>query len=133
MSSYINAYEHSKFLGANFTNRQAEIVLRIGGKQWTRTQLVQQIGIGNMSAAARLTTVLRKSGVNSIDKLYTIDPRELALVRGLGETVIFVAMAVLASEGFDVKVWYGRSEGLRKRVVTFRTMKIHRGRRGRRS
>ena len=122
----INPHQHHEFLGASFINRQDEIVLRIGSKQWTRTQLVQHIGVGNMAAAGKLSSILRKMKVQTVEQLYTVDPRDFALVPKLGETTVFVAMAVLKAEGFNVKQWYTNIAGAKKRTVTFRTLKIQR-------
>ena len=124
--SFINPKDHSAFLGSNFVNRQEEIILRIGSRQWTRTQLAQSVGIANIAAAGKLSSVLRKAKVSNIEQLFAIDPRELSLIRGLGETTVYVAMAVLATEGFDVRHWYQQVEGARRKAVTFRTMKLRR-------
>lgn len=131
-NEFINPTDHRPFLGTSFVNRQEEIVLRIGTKQWTRTQLVQHIGIGNIAAAGKLSTVLRKAGVKNIEQLYTLDPRELSLIKGLGETTIYVAMAVLHIEGFNAAQWYKEAVGAQRRAVTFRTMKIRSKKRGKR-
>ena len=124
--AYIDAHEHENFLGKTFVRRQDEIVLRIGRNEWTRTQLVQHIGVGNMAAAGKLSTLLRKLKVLTLEQLYTIDPREMALVPSLGETTVFVAMAVLKAEGFDVEHWYQQIAGAKQKVVTFRTLKVQR-------
>lgn len=121
---FINAHDHQAFLGTHFVNRQDEIVLRIGSREWTRTQLVQQIGIGNIAAAGKLSQICRKAGIKSTEALYAIDPREFALVKGLGETTVYVCLAILSAEGFNVGRWYAQVEGRRKKNITFRTMKI---------
>lgn len=130
-TDFIKPEEHQKFLGKSFINRQNEVVLRIGRKEWTRTELVQRIGVGNIAAAGKLSTVLRKAKCGSVEQLYAIDPRELALIRGLGETTVWVAMAILHTEGFDAGWWYAQALGAQQRTVTFRTMKLTRRRRGR--
>mgnify|MGYP001558961427 CR=1 FL=1 len=122
--SFIQPAEHRKFLGTSFVNKQNEIVLRVGSRQWTRMQLVQSVGVGNLSAAARLSTVLRKTRVDSMEKLYSVDPRDFALIPKLGETTVFVAMAVLASEGFSVERWISQIASEKKKVVTFRSLKL---------
>lgn len=135
-TNFINSHDHVKFLGSSFINRQDEIILRIGTTAWTRTELVQKIGIAHMAAAARLSTTLRKAKVTSLEQLYALDPRELALTRGLGETTVFVVMAILHTEGFNASQWYEGAFNALKRVQTFRTLKLHgkrggkRGRRG---
>ena len=128
----INPEAHKQFLGQSFVNKQNEIVLRIGSKQWTRMQLVRSIGIGNMAAAAKLSSVLRRTKVMTIEQLYAVDPRDFALIPKLGETTVFVAMAVLASEGFSVDRWISQIVGEKRKVVTFRTLKTQRQERRRR-
>lgn len=134
---FIDPHAHQGFLGKHFVDNQDYVVLRIGNREWTRLQLVQDIGVGHIAAAGKLSTVLRKAGVRSMEDLYAVNPRELALVRGLGETTVYVAMALLKKEGFDVSRWYQLAEGAKKRVVTFRSMKLwsekERGGRKRRS
>jgi hypothetical protein len=121
---FISPEEHQSFLGATFVSKQKEIVLRVGTKQWTRMELVQHIGVGNMAAAAKLSSVLRKIKVTTLEQLYAIDPRDFALIPKLGETTIFVAMAVLKAEGFNVNRWVEQVVGAKKRLVTFRTLKM---------
>lgn len=130
---FIQAAQHQQFLGKSFVNKQNEIVLRIGGRQWTRTQLVQIIGVGNFAAAGKLSTVLRKKNISTVEGLYRIDPRDFALIPHLGETTVFVAMAILKAEGFDVTHWTSQVIGARKRILTFRTLKVQqqKGKRGR--
>lgn len=125
---FIQPEEHQQFLGTSFVNRQNEIVLRVGAHEWTRMQLVQTIGVGNMSAAAKLSSILRRIKVNSLEKLYAVDPRDFALIPRLGETTIFVAMAVLQANGFNVNHWIQQIAGERHKVVTFRTLKVRRKR-----
>mgnify|MGYP001604634186 CR=1 FL=1 len=124
MTGFLQPAEHQKFLGASFVNKQNEIVLRVGSRQWTRMQLVQQVGVGNLAAAAKLSTVLRKTKVDSIEKLYAVDPRDFALIPKLGETTVFVAMAVLQAEGFNVDRWIAQITSEKKKVVTFRCLKL---------
>ena len=121
----INPHDHEKFLGKHFVTRQDAPILRIGGREWSRTELVQVIGVGNFAAAGALTTVCRKAGIKSVEELYAVDPRELASVKGFGETKVFVAMAVLQAEGFDARGWWERMSAHQKRMCTFRTLKIH--------
>ena len=71
-----------------------------------------------------MTTALRKARIRTIEDLNAVAPEELAMVKGLGEATVFVAMAVLKAQGFNEGVWYGRLSRIRNRVVTFRTMKI---------
>ena len=124
---FIEPENHRNFLGAAFVNKQKEIVLRIGERhQWTRQQLVQLVGVGNMAAAGKLSTVLRKMKVTSLEQLYAVDPRDFALIPRLGETTVFVGMAVLQAEGFNVSTWIKQIAGERKKLVTFRTLKIAR-------
>ena len=129
--AFISPIDHQKFLGASFVHKQNEIVLRVGSKQWTRMQLVQQVGVGNLAAAAKLSTVLRKTKVDSLEKLYAVDPRDFALIPQLGETTVFVAMAVLQANGFNVDRWIQQIADEKKKVVTFRTLKIAQNRKPR--
>ena len=121
---YISPETHKHFLGASFVHKQNEIVLRVGSKQWTRMQLVQQVGVGNLAAAAKLSTVLRKTKVDSLEKLYAVNPRDFALIPKLGETTVFVAMAVLQSNGFSVDKWIQQIADEKKHIHTFRTLKL---------
>ena len=126
---FIQPESHQTFLGRSFVNRQNEIVLRIGSRQWTRMQLVRQVGVGNLAAAAKLSSVLRRTKILTLSQLYAVDPRDFALIPRLGETTVFVAMAVLQSEGFSVDRWIQQIAGEKKKVVTFRTLKIKRSKR----
>lgn len=121
----INPDAHQAFLGKTFVGRQHDVVLRIGTREWTRLDLAQKIGIAHIAAAAKLSTALRKAKVQSVEQLYAIDPREFAMIKGLGETTIFVCMAVLSAEGFNVTGWYAGALGAKNRAVTFRTMKLY--------
>lgn len=122
---FINPDAHEKFLGKTFVGRQHEVVLRIGTKEWSRQELAQKIGIANIAAAGKLSTALRKARVASVEQLYAIDPREFAMIKGLGETTIFVCLAILSAEGFNVGHWYASALGAKSRAVTFRTMKLN--------
>lgn len=126
MADMILPEDHRNFLGSAFVNRQNEVVLKIGNREWTRHQLVQVIGVGNWAAAAKLTSVLRKIKVTTLEQLYAVDPRDFALIPKLGETTIYVAIAVLKAEGFNTETWVKQVVGERKKLVTFRTLKLRR-------
>ncbi len=106
--------------GSSFVNRLAEPFLTIGRHSYSRRDLVEDLGTGNFTAAARLGRVLKRLRVTSPAKLHELTPESLAAVVGVGVTTLYVAMCVLEAEGYSVTSWYGWRE---RGGVTFGTHK----------
>jgi len=87
-------------------DRQAEPLLTIGKKKWTRYQLVSTIGVGNFRAVMILLDALQKLGIKDVEALKRTPPVALAAIKGVGTTTLFVLMSLLDGEGVDVQEWY---------------------------
>lgn len=107
--------------GASFVQRLLdEPVLKLGEHRYSRHDLVNVLGTGNFTAAARLGRVLKRLGITSPAQLNKLPPADLAAVVGIGVTSLYVAMCLLDAEGYSIDRWYGWNED---DGVTFTTLK----------
>lgn len=84
-------------LDKSFMDTLAEVVLDLGsatGEQYDRRTLVEA-GVANFKAARTLSRALRRLDIRSVTQLYTVGPRALLRVEGLGNAAMWVAMHVL--------------------------------------
>jgi hypothetical protein len=95
-----------KVIGKTFADRLDELVFDVGIMQYSRRQMVEELGCANFVAAARLQKVLRRLGIKNGKQLYNLDPFSLARSKGIGEASLFVAMCILDSGDLDVIKWW---------------------------
>lgn len=106
--------------GSPFVRHLSAPLLVIGSHRYSRHDLVNDLGTGNFTAAARLGRVLKRLHIKSPAQLNDLTPESLARVVGVGVATLYVAMCVLEAEGYSIARWYGwrKHEG-----VTFETHK----------
>ena len=114
-----------KIIGKGFADKLDEIVFDIGSLQYSRRQMVEELGCANFIAAARLQKVLRRLGIKNGKQLYNLDPLSLARAKGIGETALFVAMCILDSGNLDVVEWW-QYNGNRTKFSTFKSHALRR-------
>lgn len=108
-------------LGVPFISHLVDdVVLRIGDVAYSRHAMVNQLGCGNFAAAGRLARLCKRLGVKSMAQLHKVPPEDLAAVKGIGVTCLYVAMCALDAAGYSVQKWY-RWDG--SGSVTFGTLK----------
>ena len=82
-------------LGKTFIDRlTSDIILKVGNSQYSRDDLVRECKVGNFGAARRLGRVLEDLGIESANDLARLSPEDLAAVKGVGETTVFVLLCV---------------------------------------
>lgn len=115
-------------IGKGFADRLDEPIMKYLGV--TRRAMVEDLGCANFIAAARLDKVLRRLEIDSPAKLFKTNPMDLARVRGIGESAIFVAMCILDAGQYNVADWWGWRE---TNVVKFSSFKTNAMRKSRKS
>ena len=95
-----------KVIGKTFADKLDEVVFSLH-RDYSRRDMVEQVGCANFVAAAKLAKVLKRLQINTAGRLYRLDPASLARSKGIGEACIFVAMCILDYEGYDVMKWWG--------------------------
>ena len=95
-------------IGKTFADKLEEVIFPVSPSfNYTRREMVENIGCANFIAAQNLAKVLKRLGIKSAQELYKIGPHSLLRSKGIGETSLFVAMCILYSEGFSVLKWWG--------------------------
>lgn len=95
-------------LGKTFADYLDELIIDLGPKlQYSRRDMVENLGCANFIAAVKLTKVLKKLQVQSPAELHRISPMDLARMKGIGMTCLFVAMCILDTHSYDVPKWWG--------------------------
>lgn len=84
-----------------------DAVFAVGGRNYTRQQMIAELGCANFIAATRLGKVLRRLGIKTVQKLAQTDPLSLVRVQGVGERTVYVAMCLLDAHGYSVAKWWG--------------------------
>lgn len=93
-------------LGKTFIDRLVNTPLvTINGTTWTRDRLVRAAACGNFAAAKRLEHALVQLGVDSSAQLNGALIEELAKVKGVGETTIYVLLCIQEATGESVSKW----------------------------
>jgi len=93
-------------IGKTFADKLDEIVFHAEGWDYTRREMVELLGCANFIAAARLSKVLKRLGINSPAQLHKFDPFSLVRTKGIGEACIFVAMCILDHNNYDIMEWW---------------------------
>lgn len=108
-------------IGKGFADKlDAPIFNMSNGWQYTRRQMVEDLGCANFIAAAKLSKVLGRLKIHSPAQLFRLDPASLARTSGIGESCLFVAMCILDAAQYNVMEWW---EYKRDNVVKFSTFK----------
>lgn len=112
----------TKILSKNFLAKLEEYIIDSGKLQFSRQEMIEELGCANFLAAHKLNKILRKLGIKSYAQLHQTDPHSLARIKGVGETVMYLVMCILDYNGYDVEVWWGWKKG---NDVKFSTFKHH--------
>ena len=97
----------TKNLDAGFAVNLVVKCIDLPNGPWSRLSLVEDLGIGNFTAAMRLSRTLKKLNIRTASQLFRTDPCSLARIRGVGMAQLFVAMAILDHAGISVAEWWG--------------------------
>ena len=82
-------------LGKTFIDRlTTETILKIGNNTYSRDDLVRECRCGNFAAARRLNKVLEDIGITEVADLAHLAPEDLARVKGVGETTVYVLLCL---------------------------------------
>ncbi len=97
----------NQMLGKTFADTLEAPGLVIGSTTYTKAELVDKLGVGNFTAAARLTTLLKRLKVRTPKQLLNMPPTSLARVIGVGHAQLYVAMCILEHNKLSVERWWG--------------------------
>jgi hypothetical protein len=97
-----------------------EKVLTIGKHEYTRTNIVNELGISVSPAVYRVDRILKKLDITTPEKLYNTLPESLAAITGFGESCMYVVMALVEAHGFDIFRWWGYESGNEVRFNSFK-------------
>lgn len=90
----------SSILGTTFVRNGAETILQIGKeKRFDRYQLAA-LGVPQIKAARHLDLICQRLSIRTFAQL-AARIGELPAIRGVGHAAFYVALAVLAAEGYD--------------------------------
>jgi len=107
-------------LSLGFTAHLIEdVAFEVGGDQFSRQDMIDDLGCANFIAASNLSRLLFRLKVVSALQLFELGPLSLARVRGIGESAMWVATCYLDSKGYNVELWWGWND----QSVKFSTMK----------
>ena len=83
-------------LGKTFIDRlTTDVILAIGSTKLTRSDLVRECHVGHFGAARHLGNVLRDDlGLTKAEQLASVAPEDLAAIRGVGETTVYVLLCI---------------------------------------
>lgn len=117
-----------KILGKTFADYLDEVVIDAGEKLlYTRRLMIDELGCGNLVAAARLNKVLKRLDIKTPRELYSLDPESLVRCKGVGHATVYVAMCILDANDYSVEKWWGWNETSVK-FSTFRHQLIRKAR-----
>jgi len=95
-------------IGKGFADKLDETIIHVSQDiSFTRREMVEKLGCANFLAAARLEKVLKKLRIFTPSQLHKTDPFSIVRIKGVGKAVMFVAMCILDSKGYDVVKWWG--------------------------
>jgi hypothetical protein len=106
-------------IGKTYADKLDEAIFRVGNWEYTRREMVDDLGCASFIAATRLAKVLRRLNVMSPAQLNRLDPSSLARTKGIGESSLFVAMCILDHAQYNILDWWGMKDN----VVKFSTFK----------
>lgn len=114
-----------QILSKGFADKLDELVIDCGSIQFSRRQMVDELGCANFIAAARLNKVLKRLQIGTVKQLYNVDPLSLARSKGVGEASIFVALSILDFSKYDVTLWWSENE-IETKFLSFKKRAIRR-------
>ena len=98
-------------IGKTFADMLDEPIIEISKElNFTRRDMIENLGCANFAAASRLERVLNKLKITTIRQLFHTDPFSIARVKGIGATCIYVAMCILDYGQYNVEEWWGWKE-----------------------
>lgn len=113
--SKVDPADYVPIVGSTFAKHDHTPLLVIGGRSWDRWQL-GRLGCPHPAAAAALNRVLQELRITSIAGLAR-QVHEIGRYKGLGVTAYWLVLALLRSDGYDVKEVHGVD-------VTYNTLKL---------
>lgn len=94
-------------IGKGFADDLSEVILEIGSDKFTKLEVIEQLGCGNLSAARRITRLLKKTFVlQGTRHLYEMTPGDILRIRGVGAASMWVLMCALDYKGFNIERWW---------------------------
>lgn len=94
-------------VGKGLADKQEEICFQLGNNQYTKRIFLEEIGVANWVAIAKLSKVLRRLKITTPEALFKFDPYSLYRAKGIGDTALMVAMHILHYHGFKPMEWWG--------------------------
>jgi hypothetical protein len=110
-----------KVLGREVGQRLSELVIDFGELQITKNDLVRIYGSGNWRAARNVNRALRKLKLDTVKKIFKMDPFSFARLSRFGADSFFVLNCILDHHGFSVERWWGWNK--QDNVVKFSTFR----------
>jgi|GraSoiStandDraft_1057264.scaffolds.fasta_scaffold15007_7 hypothetical protein len=108
-------------IGKTFADKLDEPLFVTDKMNYSRRQMVTELGCANFVAAVRLAKVLRRLKIHSPAELYKMDPLSLARSKGIGQSCLFVAMCIIDAHGYSIIKWWVHNK--KDNVVKFSTFK----------
>lgn len=94
-------------VGKGMADKQEEICFQLGGNTYSKRIFLEDIGVANWVAIAKLSKVLRRLKITTPEGLFKLDPYSLHRAKGIGDTALFVAMHILHYHGYKPMEWWG--------------------------
>lgn len=88
-----------------------DVVLQLGRYTWTRQTMVDDLHNGHFNAAARLTKILRRLGIETVPQIRRIGVLDWARLEGVGEASLKILVDLLIYNGDSerlVEAWLAR-------------------------
>lgn len=107
--------------GKTFADSFDVLVMDLGPRlNFTKREMVEDLGCPNFAAATRLNRVLKRLGISTPAQLQKLDAPSLIRVRGIGTTSLFVVQCIFDYLEADFEAWWGYRQD---NVVKFSTFK----------
>lgn len=104
------AFEKKQYFSNSFVDELTEKRFVFAGEEFSKQDLIDELGVGSFIAAARASNVLQKLGIETIPQLRKMDPISLLRKKGFGQGSMHVVMCFLDMRGVDVGKWWGWKE-----------------------
>lgn len=123
MGRYDPLLDHKHILGSSFvTALNGKVIFKDGKHTYSKHQLVRAFQTGNYRAAGLLMHAMKTCGYTKVEQLFDVPPEDLAGIKNVGVTTLFVLICIGEARGIDVEKWWGGK-------ISFVGMKIRERRR----
>lgn len=119
--------DHQKILGATFVNHlngSEHAVITDGKRFISKHRLVMDYGTGNFLAARNIFKMMKKLRLTSITEFFDYRPEEIADMKTIGVTGLYVLICIGRARGVDIAQWYAKGKE-KDDLTTFTTLKLH--------